>query len=430
MRRGSLGAALGVAAAAFVLGWMWGRSNGPPAPPDFAPPATRGPSAASPLSASVPPPEAVPVEGPASADTGSPFGVVAQGQAATGQGDAAGSGGADRERLRAALVRALGDTVDEAVVDRAAELVRARLDAAFPSAVAQAAEEERRRQELRRIEAAGEMAITLDALRKEPTPMDHLVGDRERFLRLMRHGFVGPRTGPEALRDLAGQDRGTRIELPPGRHSLPRTLRTPAPSGLTIAGAGIDRTELAGELTTSESLLGLTVEDLTIVDQDFLDLRGGLLTLTMRRVRAAGYNTGAGGSNLLDIRGGTGLAVQCEDCEFDGLVGRGGPKHTSVFSLSASAKLLRFDRCTFVGNDSPIRWWGTATVVFVGCTFKGNRRAVVREARYEDCRFEGNDDVRDGYDPAAVWTAEEQADRRAREQEDALRRAQDGGAGD
>jgi hypothetical protein len=162
-------------------------------------------------------------------------------------------------------------------------------------------------------------------------------------------------------------------------------------------------------------VLGLAVEDLTITGQNFLDVRQGLLTLTLRRCRAAGFNTGAGGSSLFDVRSAN-LAVYAEQCVFDGTVGRspdrpGPAKHGTPFSLSATAKLLRFDGCTFIGNSQPVRLWGTATVQFHGCTFRGNRTAVVTGAQYQNCTFEGNDDVRDGSDPAARWTAEERTAR-------------------
>lgn len=66
----------------------------------------------------------------------------------------------------------------------------------------------------------------------------------------------------------------------------------PSPRGLTISGLGIDRTFVDGELEAQgTSLLSLTVEDLTLTGQDVFDAKG-VLTLTLRRVRAAGYNSG------------------------------------------------------------------------------------------------------------------------------------------
>jgi hypothetical protein len=135
----------------------------------------------------------------------------------------------------------------------------------------------------------------------------------------------------------------------------------------------------------------LTVRDVTLTGESVFDARGPM-TLTLQRVRVAGFNTGAGGSDFVDARGRTNLALLAEDCVFDGTVGRGPPRHGTVLSLSSHAKLVRFDRCTFLGCQHVARVWGDATLHFERCTFRDNAHAHVEGATYVGCTFEGNGD--------------------------------------
>lgn len=328
----------------------------------------------------------------------------------------AGAPADERGSIREMLAARIGGEIPDALVDRVLALRRERIAAAPAEALGQVAEEERRRREVARLESSGEMPRLLAKLRESATPMDDLVRSRDRFITLMATGAVGPRADAGALREISPLTAGTQIELTAGTHSLPRHLVGSPPVGLVISGAGIDRTWLAGEMTLTESLLGLTLQDLTLTDQDVIDLRGdGVLTLTLRRVRAAGYNSGAGGSSFLDLRG-VAVAIHAEDCVFDGRFRdareeRGPDRHGTPFDLSTSALLLRFDRCAFIGNSEPVEMRRGGTVHFRDCTFRGNRQAVVGGATYEHCTFEGNEDVRDGYDPDARWSDEEQAAR-------------------
>ena len=296
------------------------------------------------------------------------------------------------ERLRTRL----GGDPPPAVVARANAIRRELLAMATASASESASREELSRREALKLEAAGEMPRFLAALRENHATVSEVAADGARMRALLTHPAKGPRAPANDLARLATPDveGGTTLLLPEGKFAFPRS-RTLA-AGLTISGLGVDRTFVDGELNASDgSLLSLTIEDLTLTGQDVFDA-GKVLTLTLRRVRAAGYNSGAGGSSFLDVRSGD-LAILCEECVFDGVVGSGGrakgpERHGTPFSLSAAAKLLRFERCTFLGNQEPVRTWGTSTIHFERCTFRGNAKARVDGAVYVDCVFQDNGD--------------------------------------
>jgi hypothetical protein len=278
-------------------------------------------------------------------------------------------------------------------------IVREMLRNAAASAAHEAGREELKRRELRRIEQAGSIAKLLMELGEKPVPMDDLVQDRERFRNLVRiRDFSrGPARSDLGQLSKVKLDDGANFALTPGRHIFPYLRGKEIPMGVKISGSGMDQTILSGTLRAEGMILGLVVEDLTLISQDCFDT-DKLLSLVLLRVRAAGYNTGAGGSDFMDVRSGN-IAICADSCVFDGTVGRGGMKHATVFSLSCDAKLLRFDNCEFIGNGDVIQNWGTYSAHFQDCIFKKNREAYCREASYAGCTFEGNDDVLDGYYP-------------------------------
>ncbi|MCU0723731.1 MAG: hypothetical protein MUC63_08980 [Planctomycetes bacterium] len=395
----AFGAVLLLLVAAFAAGHLTGRMGSEgreerltvpdPAPPEEAP--LREPGAPS------PPTQGSDGHGKASArddDGESPEETPSQG--ASGHEDISREVEQRRQEVENAVASRLGQaSPPPEVLERAIEILRTVLEHAASGAAYQAAEEELKRRELRKIESAGEIGPLLKKLAENPVPMPELVRDRERFARLLATPVAGPNVQVASGTPLGFEDRqdGTHLYMGAGTFHLPMHFRGSFPTGLTLTGVGAAST-LDGEFSANGPVLCLTVEDCTITSQDAFDSRK-MLTLILRRVRAAGYNTGAGGSSFMDVRSGS-LAVLAEDCTFDGTVGRGGAKHGTVFSLSTDAKLLRFDRCTFSGNREVIRLWGPATAHFDACYFKANRDALVDGASYFNCTFEDNDDVKDG----------------------------------
>ncbi len=375
---------LGALAIGFVLGWTVRPSPGTP-PIDEASAPDGDPV---PPSTAIPPPTAIL---PAEVPTGTPSTRLAAApippQAALPSSD-----GSLESRLRAAL----GGDPSPAAVDRARALRDVIVSSAAAEAAKSVARDELARREALRVEAAGEMPRLLAHLRERPTTVAEIAADGARMRSLLTHPAKGPRTPSSDLKALASADTadGTTLLLPEGKLEFPR-IKTLA-AGLTISGLGIDRTFVDGELEAQgTSLLSLTVEDLTLTGQDVFDAKG-VLTLTLRRVRAAGYNSGAGGSSFLDVRQ-SDMAILCEDCVFDGIVGsrgreKGPERHGTPFSLSGGAKLLRFEGCTFLGNATPVQTWGSATIHFQRCTFRGNAAARVSGAVYVECVFEDNGD--------------------------------------
>lgn len=310
---------------------------------------------------------------------------------------------AEMERRRAEVTATLAKNLGvnpppQKVLDHAMSLLKEQLQQVANRAALQAVHSEKARRDRARIAAAGEIGPVLQHLAESREAGPELL-DRKRFEQLLGSPITGPNVGQEGIPNLVkGVVDGTQITLPAGTVSFPRKAVSGI-SGVRITGAGADKTTISGELHSSAPILLLKVKDCSLTGQDVFEGRS-MLVLTLQGVRAAGYNTGAGGSSFLDVRSG-GLAVHAIDCTFDGTVGRGGRQHGTVFSLSADAKLLRFDNCTFVGNGDVARLWGKAALRFENCVFIDNARARIRGATYVNCRFEGNGDVPDGSDPDA-----------------------------
>jgi len=297
---------------------------------------------------------------------------------------------ADVESILARLFP--GEPVPQRALDRARELCKENLGTAALRAAGQAFREEQDRREVTRMETAGDMPRMLETLAGKSTTVPDLAADADRFLALLRAPAKGPTVSePDLTRVQSGEiEDGTTVLLPKGtlRHRWDR--RKPFPIGLTLSGMSPEDTILNTEIDPEGPILALTLENMTVTSQRLVDARKAL-TLILRNVRAAGYNTGAGGSTLFDIRVAN-FALYAEDCVFDGSVGRGGSQHGTPFSLSGPAKILRFTRCTFLENSAPVRLWGTATIHFERCRFVRNREAHVKGAVYRDCTFESNGD--------------------------------------
>jgi hypothetical protein len=293
------------------------------------------------------------------------------------------------ETIEDRLRRSLGGEPSAEIVARARTVRDQTIANADASGASVAAHEELQRRDLRRVAAAGDVVALLDALADKGTPMPEIAADRARMETLLRHPAKGPTISRSDLKDLGREQDGTTIRLGVGTFEWPHVDGVAA--GVTVEGVGVDQTRIGGDMEhLRDSLVAFTAQDLTLTGQDVFDTHGKLLTVTLRRVRAVGFNTGAGGSGFLDVRSAP-IALLAEDCTFDG-AGRGPAHHGIAFSLSTRAKLLRFERCTFVGLDTPLQTWGSVSAVFDHCTFRDNARAHVEGAVYKDCVFEGNAD--------------------------------------
>jgi len=165
---------------------------------------------------------------------------------------------------------------------------------------------------------------------------------------------------------------GMTLVFPAGVHDtrLQEALRSAKhfPRDLVIAGAGIDQTLLHfDDLDAAGSVVNLTLRDFTFWnDGPLFGLSGNSqATITLERVRLAGFDNGAGGSSALDLPV---TAFRAIDCVFAGGYGSD-PYKGTLFDVRGDGLLARFDRCRFEHVTIWSRARDSWRLVFAGCTF-------------------------------------------------------------
>ena len=164
---------------------------------------------------------------------------------------------------------------------------------------------------------------------------------------------------------------GTTLVYPPGVYSVRfDSYADPFPRDLTIRGAGMDQTLLFVRSINARSVLNnLTIQNCTVYAENgtLIDLRREPCSMLFENARFLGFDTGAGGSDLLDAVSGVFLA---RNCVFDGRYGNSPGSHTSIFDVRSDGLLARFENSTFhMVNIEATRYRSGARVVFAGCRF-------------------------------------------------------------
>ena len=226
--------------------------------------------------------------------------------------------------------------------------------------------------------ALGSAAELLASMKEGHAVDPVIVRDAARFDALFeRKSYAGTTDGRAFLKNETEQppklQDGATLLFPAGVHDITRlehALRstTPLPRDLVIAGAGIDQTMLHFDsLHVRENVVNLTLRDFTYWNEKPLfDLRGKTqATITLERVRLAGFDNGAGGSNVLSL---CETALRAIDCVFAGGYGRH-PYQGYLVDVRVDGLLARFDRCRF----EHITFWHTPKdawrLVFANCAF-------------------------------------------------------------
>jgi hypothetical protein len=220
-------------------------------------------------------------------------------------------------------------------------------------------------------------------------PQLGLASDAERFAAYFEPSERGPQVDAvAALADPEFELRpGTTLAFPPGVFRIVdlfgRWERIPA--GVTIRGAGMDRTLLVAErgLETDMALVDFGLADLTVhSENDYLFQLREPASIVLDRVRVVGYDSGAGGSYAFYA---TQLALLARDSVFEGGYGRG-PQGGNL--LRDDVLIARFERCRFDQTTigfSMLRSDEDAAV-FVDCDFTrlmdwGGEESVERTIR-------------------------------------------------
>jgi hypothetical protein len=164
---------------------------------------------------------------------------------------------------------------------------------------------------------------------------------------------------------------GVTFQLPAGVFQLSRLMKKSGdyPRDVTIAGAGMNSTLiLMGDLGARGELHNFTVKDCTVfTDSDpILDLRSGSSTVQFQRARILGFDSGAGGSSLINTEG---IAIWFRSCIIEGGYGRN-PLNGRLFDVRTDALLARFDSCTIDQARIVPHMYPGATVLFQSCSLK------------------------------------------------------------
>jgi hypothetical protein len=225
--------------------------------------------------------------------------------------------------------------------------------------------------------ALGSAAELLKSMKEGHAVDPAIVRDAAHFDALFeRKSHAGTADGRAFLKDATEaspelQD-GMTLLFPAGIHDtrLDWAVRSAKsfPRDLVISGAGIDQTLLHFDnLLAIGNVVNLTFRDFTFWnDGPLLDLRGdSQSTITLERVRLAGFDNGAGGSNALSL---VATAFRATDCVFAGGYGDS-PYYGSLLDVRVDGLLARFDRCRF----EHLTFWHRARdswrLLFTDCTF-------------------------------------------------------------
>ena len=262
----------------------------------------------------------------------------------------------------------------------------------------------------KREEAArrGPAELALERMRQGEKVPPELVADPAQFNALFERrtserlvdGVKAQNDPKSALTD------GATLKFPAGvfRVELAQLLpsidprRGGLPADLTVAGDGIDATLLVtSDLHLSSAIHDWTFRDCTIFNEGpLVDVRGES-SLTLDRIRLIGFDTGAGGSDALDLQDNV---LRCRDSIFEGGFGHS-PQHAQLLDVRSDAMLARFERCRITGVA--ISWVRDSwRVAFVECQFtdfltfgRSGQASFPKAFATTDCSFTFFDDSKE-----------------------------------
>lgn len=167
---------------------------------------------------------------------------------------------------------------------------------------------------------------------------------------------------------------GATLTFPAGVHACDMTEfghGPPLPKDVVLQGAGMDQTllRLRHDILAWDGIYNLTFRDMTIDcgSRPFARAVGDAPgVVRLERCRVVGFDSGAGGSNML---GGGTMAFWAEGCVFEIGYGRS-PSHGVLFDVRGCL-LARLDGCTLRGPFTEIYRAGPhATCFFSDCKFE------------------------------------------------------------
>ncbi len=221
----------------------------------------------------------------------------------------------------------------------------------------------------------GGVFATLDRLEEGVAgPLSELVMDREMFDRF----FVSEPSGTalDGVRTLSNPKRnepvpdGSILTFPAGVFTIEdfgNYWREHFPRDLTLRGAGKNATLLVleSDLSAHDVVRNMTFEDFSLFadNNSLFDIRQTPMSLTMRRVRVMGWDSGAGGSTAFGTEG---LALRATDCDFMGGYGRS-PERSFLFGIRHNGLLARFDNCSISRTHAFQYIRPGATILFSHC---------------------------------------------------------------
>jgi hypothetical protein len=243
---------------------------------------------------------------------------------------------------------------------------------------------------------------------------DFLAHDPIALLDRLDAGGIGPR--PEFVTDAAGfaqlfpalggkaadgvaslrdpdavLEDGSFLVFPAGVFRIRSLMekKDPFPRDVTVRGAGMNVTLLlVQDLSTRGELRNFAFKDCTVFTENdsLFDLRIRPASILFERVRVIGFDSGAGGSSLLDAPG---MAVLARASRFEG--GHGRSAGGKLFDVRSDALLARFERCQIDQVELELRLVRPgASVAFVSCTLTNilDRRPV--EDQHPGVAFPGS----------------------------------------
>ena len=235
-----------------------------------------------------------------------------------------------------------------------------------------------------------------------PTPVTDLVSDATAFEALLARGTEeSVARGEDSKEELARlKHSGKTFEFGVGCFAVDIGFEhgPDAPSDVTIAGAGMDRTLLVlrNPIFCSGTLRRFSIRDCTVFTNDkyLMDKRGGPATLLLERLRVIGFDMAAGSSCALGFAGSQGLVLLARDCRFEGGYGRS-PESGTLFDIRTSAFAARMERCRV--DRASLELWrlpAGATIRFDQCTLSDLLDSFARFASPEE-RLAREQELRD-----------------------------------
>lgn len=185
------------------------------------------------------------------------------------------------------------------------------------------------------------------------------------FTTMTGRAFDGPenRQHPDTV-----LEDGASLHFPAGVFRVRNLMeeKDPFPRDVTLRGAGMNATLLLlADLSTRGELHDFTLSDCTIFTENspLFDLRRRPASVLFERVRVIGFDSGAGGSSLLDAPV---MAVLARGCRFEG--GYGNWPRGVLFDVRSDALLARFEACQIDQVELELRLIRPgASVAFVNC---------------------------------------------------------------